>query len=410
MKQYWVALIGVVLLFSGCDNPTGNSTDDDLNEGETVETAIQGSLPAEARSLRSSRAAGVSISSALLFYGDDFVQKDLSDGSFYLPVETEEPAGIVFLGSDDSFQGYVSIRDDSNVLPLHGLGANPVLIDLGELSLPEPSGSDVGHRFRHGKDIKSYLPEFDDNLLNSVTGASALFSSVIENPDFDGNGSVDVLEDKFIDPTLVFYTGTLGAFGADNTPTVAFDAGNLRHKIVIATIFPHELTNGTLLRPGQSAPDSSAIRTGPVPDVSFWFELFDGVPPDGRYVFGAEYVDGAAQTINYTFRVPSGVSSIIEDNLLIIRPIVELEAGNLARVSWDVLYPDLTPVAKPELILTELEIQIDDAAGRVYDSGWIPVADGSHTIGKTIAWSDVGGLYMTYNDCFGNHYVNQYDR
>lgn len=89
------------------------------------------------------------------------------------------------------------------------------------------------------------------------------------------------------------------------------------------------------------------------------------------------------------------MSTILENNLLIIKPTVEVVSEALESVGWQVLYPDLTPVANPELILTELEVQIDRASGRIYDSGWVPVSDRSHAIASPITWASVDTVFMT---------------
>jgi len=93
--------------------------------------------------------------------------------------------------------------------------------------------------------------------------------------------------------------------------------------------------------------------------------------------------------------------------LVIPLPTVTVSGGALQSVNW--AYKDAgtgAALGGAPAYVTGIQVQVDGVGGnRIYDSPWLMPAVTSHTLTSPVTWSNVGMIFMAYDDSLGNHYV-----
>lgn len=122
---------------------------------------------------------------------------------------------------------------------------------------------------------------------------------------------------------------------------------------------------------------------------------------------------GGTWTVNYhgtniTFNVSDPQAA---SRLVIPLPTVTVSGGIVQSVSWS--YKDAATGADlggAPAYVTGIQVQIEGATGRIYDSPFLAPDVTSHTLASTVNWTDVSNIFMAYDDTFGNHYVVSFSK
>ncbi len=153
------------------------------------------------------------VSKVIAFFRDGvYVVSTVTNGSFSIEVEKHSPVGMIFVGANDNFLGYVTLGNGIDSLPLNYVKDNVTTIDLETLSssglVVEPSHNPLGSEIPLSSEEQSALALADD-----------MFVAIIKNPDVDGNGTIDFLEGKFFGLQILYYLNG-GSFEGNLSPTV----------------------------------------------------------------------------------------------------------------------------------------------------------------------------------------------
>jgi hypothetical protein len=410
------ALLVIVTISSffliACRNPV----EPDHASPDPESLVISGSVSSLGKSLTGPKDVAfdpADIRSVLLLYANSYESHDVTNGRFSFSPSKFVPAGMVFIGAGSNYLGCAKFSDGGNTLPLHALGSGRRIIDLGPLAC---DGQTASTTF-------AALQDFDPAKGNGArfSAASKLFESVIRNPDFDGNGVVDVLEGKRIRITTLFYISDYASFLDDSATSVTF--ASLSKATIGSSKFLFSVKSSGIGTDAAVLTMPDNTTKGPVAGIAtsagaqYFIATGSGLPPSGSYNF-------ARAGVSYNFTVtPENYS---EDNIVLIVPSVSLNGdGTVKGIAWACLDDAFQSINSPEQILTDLQIQIDvkpervgdytivpgSNACRVYDSPFVTVSGATHVLGvQGIKWTDVSTIYMTYNDLFGNHYVNSFGR
>ena len=390
-----IVTIIMLSIFAGCP---ASATPDPETDG----LVIQGTLPSEA-----------TIESVLLFYDNSVVKETIIDNSFSIKADYHKPAGLVFLDGNDGYKGHVQFGTNMNALPLQATEDENQIFDLGQLSIA---------------DNAVYIPQNDPmekitttaKELDSITTFGSLFSSIVANPDFDNNGVVDVVEDKSIHATILYFFDNSPSFNSNLTPEISPESTTIgAHKFHVSLDYPVLFGTGdvSLLYPGGPTLFAEVGN-----ENSFFFDGQEGLPKQGEYVFS---IDNGTTQFDYTLDLQSTAQQI-NDNIAIIVPTVALnDDDTFHSITWEAYQADqadmsITIMDQPEVIMDKLEIQIDvdyevedydiNNPNRIYNSGWLDVNSGVHILSKQdIDVNNLERLCFAYDDHYGNHYVISYN-
>lgn len=121
-----------------------------------------------------------------------YVVSFVSDGKFTIEVEKGSPVGLLFLEEDRDFVGYLSLGNGIDSLPLNKLAPSVTEIDLKTLTISgnviTPSHNPIG----------TEIPITGEELI-VIAQNDDFFAAILKNPDADGNGKVDFMENEFFD-------------------------------------------------------------------------------------------------------------------------------------------------------------------------------------------------------------------
>lgn len=128
------------------------------------------------------------------------------NGSFWVSVKRLTPVGMIFVGDSNEYLSYLSLKNGLTAIPVNLIDESISEIDLGKLS-------SSGIIITPSKDPFDNEIKMTLNELRSFSQISSLFSSIVKNPDVDGNGVIDFLEGKnyFMEIIYTFDGGTLSA-------------------------------------------------------------------------------------------------------------------------------------------------------------------------------------------------------
>lgn len=409
-SRFVAGAVALAWIFAGCAGGTitdGNPDPEPEPDGIMITGVLPGFDGDSARSAHS-RAAGTDpIEEVLLFYGNRTTSHPVVAGRFEIPVEDLNPAGIVFVGPDDSFAGYVEVGTDMASLPLQAVDKAAVNINLGILSFNDKKASPEHDPFEH-------IDSLSEASIQSLANAGSLFSSVVRNPDFDGNGVIDLLENKYINGKIMYFLGNPNSFDSLYTPIIDSPITISSHKIFVGLRYPDLPENATITYPDDSS--RSKYSNSGTSSRTFFFPGVSGLPAAGAYRFQADSID-------YIFSIPDQTNAA--ESIVILRPTVELDAetGVIISIAWEALHQDLTPLTSVNHIFSDLEVQIDvteeaklkyviqdGSTVRAYNSGNVPASNEQVTLDVDVLWADVAVVYFAYNDVYGNHYVLGYQK
>ena len=331
----------------------------------------------------------------------------VTDGSFSIAVEKGSPVGLISVGANNSYLGYLTLNNGVDSIPLTKLGSDVTAIDLQTLS---SLGSIV---------TPSHNPLGSELLLTSaeqtaIAQGDNFFASLIKNPDADGNGTIDFLDNKFFRPYITYFI-TGGTFGVNLTPTVTTPAPIDGYRFGLhamdtnrpgAVYFTGPAGSGLSNAPSAQPPlvntDSTAYGSP--------YVTAPAIPPAGQYMV-------SYKTSTLTFNISDQSSA--PSNIVLAVPTVTLNGnGTINKVAW-VYKPGSGGAATldPQAVISSVMLQIEGSgtpcasypqAGRIYNAENLPATTVEHILipaCQNLSWSNVTRIYMAYNDVYGNHNV-----
>ena len=344
------------------------------------------------------------VSKVLIFTAGTYQYQatDVIDGSFTINISrNSNPIGMIFAGINNEYLGYLYLGENIASLPISRVESDVATIDLGDLSssgiVVEPSNNPLGYE----------IPMTEEEL-KSLGQFNGLFAELIRNPDVDGNGVIDCLENKMHFMQLIY--SVIGGY-FDNTLTPVISTQLQQYNIAFVTnndVCPDSVIlegpEGSRMYPPISinrfetgGPNCGHNTDFPFDAASMKFE----VPAEGEYIITG-YQDDVL-----TFRIPD--QTAILDNMITIVPTFILdEDGYIQKINWIYRLADGSgPPLNPESITTQIQII-------VYGNTWpplynSPMLDSSSTTeidlsDRNILWNDVGYVGTSYTDVFGNGY------
>ncbi|TVR94331.1 MAG: hypothetical protein EA428_00480, partial [Spirochaetaceae bacterium] len=241
----------IVAGFVACGNPfssgssSGGAAAAPAAPRLTITGNVGGAVAANSVGANSVGALGApAINRAMLYplLGAPTVVPVNADGSFTLPVNDLQPAGIVFVDADGDLRGHVNFGESDNAMPLHAIGDSVRTIDLGSLNgLSALGGDGGGPESFTANFLTSYTPGLSANERDALRAQGATFSGAIANAPADA-----LLNDGFFNVMTVYQIEDRGQFTqVDDTTTtwivetVEWDGGELSLTHFLSVIVRH---------------------------------------------------------------------------------------------------------------------------------------------------------------------------
>lgn len=357
-----------------------------------------------------------SVAKVLVFSAGDtsYTSANVINGTFSINVKRRSPAGMIFVDSNNTYLGYLTLKNGIDSLPMQMIQDNVASIDLGVLSssgkIVEPSNNPIGN------EIIMTVEE-----QKAFAQANGLFASIIQNPDVDNNDILDLLEEKYYTPWVFYGFSDTGRFGGNLTPTLNQDFGaqgvTIHLDILEPGVFDPNSPQPFYYGPNGSGYEDGAYNTN-APGYGDphnygsnyfvqigWPGLQTSIPPPGQYsalVFGNRTM---------SFILPDQSEAI--NNMIIVVPTIELNAnGTLNKISWSYRTKNSSTAVDPTAVIDFLQIEIsgNDSNNPCGTSGigWYtggPISrDATEHIltCQDIPWQNVGAMGLLYADQFGN--------
>lgn len=345
---------------------------------------------------------------------------DIANNSFSITLDNGKPWGLIFLNSSDQPLGILSLGNGIETLPLHYVTTGVDSIDLQAITrngnIFTPAHNPIGNEI-------ILTPQ----QIIMIAGMDNYLAAILNNPDVDGNGIIDVLEDKFYRLSVLYFIKPGRFEQANLTPT--FDPNTVIEGFRLVLTAEDNSFPETVYFTG---PAGSFVSNTP----SESYQSFDS-----HRVYGTQYIydpmavtslypPGGIYTIQYgskTLTFELGDQTYVEDNIVYPFPTLTLNGnGTMNKIDWTYEYPTGTVNYDLSALMRDLMIQIEgygnkcsdhQDANRLYDSPRLEPSVTSHIFScQNIDWgTPLTGNYiervmMTYEDHYGQSYVVMYER
>ena len=311
------------------------------------------------------------------------------DGTFAVDVTENAPVGVIMVGANDEYLGYLRMEGGVTALPLDLFDSSTSTIDLGTLT------SDSEGAITPSNDPLVTTLSLSDSEIASLASISSAFASTVKSPDVDGNGIIDFLED-------VSYPMSLGSI---------FDAGSFNG--LNAEISGVHLSSNIIgFGPPMSYQPESATVIGPAGSpfenpLSLTVQVADA--DTGRYSYyvnvGTELLTGGT----YTFEGIPGqpLTYFVEqqsvDNVIVIVPWVTLNAdGTIETINWSYKLADGSDAINPTDWIKLIHINMSDYGPGIPTIFAYPTDNTIDVTDKKINWSEQAIVSMGYTDIYEN--------
>jgi hypothetical protein len=342
---------------------------------------------------------------------------EVTNGFFSVSVEKDKPVGLVFADAGDKFLGYVSLAGGIDSVPIGKVRSGLAAIDLSALSstgqIVSPASNPLG----------SDLPLTTDEQT-AIRHSNSNFASVIRNPDVDGNGRIDALEQKFF-RLQIFYFVVAGSFAGNLTPQVTTPASVRSSRIDLAVVDVDPPSSVTFSGPpGSGLSDSTAPSTflgsgQPGQAVFATYSAPSGMPPAFPSIPVAGQYTVGYKTQTLTFTVPD--ESTAASDIVLPVPSVTLNSdGTVQRLSWAYRLGSGSPALDPQAVIRDIAFNIEGGGPQCPGNGGPPRPYASDRLSATttehvlrcqnIPWTSVTQIFMTYTDLYGNARSASWDR
>lgn len=332
--------------------------------------------------------------------GDNsYTSANVKNGAFSINVKKGSPVGMIFVGSNNTYLGYLTLKNGIDSLPMQMIKNNVASIDLGVLSssglIVEPTHNPLGDEFplTAAEQLAYYQ-------------ANKMFAEIIKNPDVDGNGVIDILEGNYSSLQIAYYV-TEGDSGGSLTPSIKNEAE------IAGWVFFLALSGNpdsvTITGPSGSGLSNTVIMNED--GLRTPYITMPNVPPAGQYV-----VTYGTTTLTFTVADQSQAKNYL---VLPVPTFILNEDNTINQVSWVYKIPaNLEATITSSLIIDQIQYQMSlpaghpcingpttDSAGQ-YWSGWQSESTTNHIFTcQQIHNAERSGFGMAYNDIFGNHIV-----
>jgi hypothetical protein len=367
----------------------------------------------KAYALNSSLVARVLVFSA----GDNsYTSANVTNGTFSINVKKGSPAGMIFVGSNNTYLGYLTLKNGIESLPMQMLPDNVASIDLGVLSssglIVEPSHNPIGNE----------IP-LNDAEMKAIAQSNALFASVIKNSDFDNNGVIDILEGKFFS-ILIQLGWHPGRFGSNLTPILESNPtinGTRINMLITEPGSPSFIADPLFYGPAGSGLENGKPFDGDAnrPSIikqdansytaSFSWPFIPGLPPEGQY--SVKYNEN--RTISFNV---SDLSQAPDSLVMTVPTVVLNNDGTMNKITWSFSIKSSSEKVNPATVIkNNFGIQIPGSgpicasnhgvnSTIMYQTG-LSITDTEHTFTcQNLPWANISRIGFYYNDYYDNHY------
>lgn len=230
------------------------------------------------------------------------------------------------------------------------------------------------------------------------------FYPVVRNPDVDGNGKIDLLENKFYRlQVLWFYKG--GNFGNNLTPSYMPPLGYDGWKLAFSAQENNVPQSVEFYYPWNPAVPSVSEQTIYLTQwnttVYFSRLINESLPIGGVYTINFE-----GQNLN--FNIPDQSQAF--RNCPIIVPTITLNSdSSIQKVSWAYYNSSGTALIDPSSFAARVNFGIETLSTN-YNSPNIEVPENQFTMEEKIYWNSVTRIWISYHDLFDNHYIIFYNK
>ncbi|HKL76497.1 MAG TPA: hypothetical protein VJ881_10585, partial [Halanaerobiales bacterium] len=191
MKKLFILVIIFSILFAlpGCQNSSINNNTEDETTLEYLTISGKVNNPSQKISTQNLEEK---VTKVILCYGrNNYKVSEVKEGSFSIQANRDISGGIIFIGENKSFQGYLKLAEGLETLPIKSINDDVAKIELGEINFDNKIGTPENNPLNE----KTNLSDAEKQLLAQNDD---LFASIIKNPDLNENNKVDLLEDEEI--------------------------------------------------------------------------------------------------------------------------------------------------------------------------------------------------------------------
>lgn len=355
---------------------------------------------------------------------DSYKLVSITNNNFSIQLDNGKPWGLLFLNSSEQPLGLVSLGNGIESLPLQLMTPGTDTIDLQTISRSSniftPGHNPIGTEIVMTNDQIEATASMDDYL-----------TALLKNPDVNGNGKIDVLEDKFFKLEVIYFIKPGRFQGTDLTPTYS-SAKLIEGYRLFLTVkdnsFPEKVYfSGPAGSPLSNTPSEGVMEFDEhrVYNTPYLFDLMDTIsyiPAGGVYSIN---IGGST----LTFNLPD--QEYVKSNVTYPWPTLTLNGdGTLNKIDWVYQMPSGTSNTNLYALLREMQIQIEgsgnkcsssnQSADRLYDSPKLTPGTVTHKLScQNIVWGSgqpspggqrIDRVMMTYEDHYDASYVVMYER
>ncbi len=398
----------------------GGGTNTTSNSSQETTIKLSGSLSAQVASL-GSRILNFFIPSAYAFNISDVAKvivfsrsghyhtSDVKNGSFSIDATLNEPVIVIFAGATNNYLGYYALPNGMASVPLVNVKNGITSIDLGNLSI-------AGQVATSANDPLDQTT-LDGNSKAALVKNGQFFSSMAKNIDADGNGVIDVLENKYYRIQPLFFVG------AQNFTEQGRLIGNLPTQLVNSYKIAFDFSENGLAGNASTATFNGGAFTNAVSTQANTYTtgttFFSPLASSNSFPQGTYTVSLSGKSLN--FDLPAQTS--LDAGVLIPIPALSVDqSGVLTKIAIASFSNNLgQTIANPKsLISSNLQVQIEGRgtacgsypqSGRMYNSNDLTKSsDLSASPSCTnLIMQKIDRIYIAYNDFFGSQYVVEYD-
>lgn len=337
------------------------------------------------------------VSKVMVFQGNGgHSVSTVSDGNFSIAVEKGSPVGLISVGANNNYLGYVTLGNGIDSIPLTKVADGVTTIDLQTISsnglVISPGHNPIG----------TELP-FSSAEQTAIAQSNGMFASIAKDPDIDRNGVIDLLENKFYRP-WVTYAVNAGNFGGAYTPTINSTVTMDSYNVTMSSQSTLDSGGATVTGPNGSGITNATCYESSNSNQSI-YSIYQNIATRSPSIpFTGEYTFALNNGKVLVFSVPD--QSLASARIAVAVPTVTLNSnGTINKISWVYRMPnDSSSTLTPTAIIDAIMIQIGGASA--YLSPMIASATTEHLLAnQSISWSSVNNISMAYNDVYGNHYV-----
>lgn len=417
LKKYVLAILlcaaGMCILFTpGCSKEDDDKGDDQQTGTPVIVTGSTDLSASEVFSI-------LAIAS-----NHDYKQAQVTGNNFSLELDNGQPWGLVFLNAANQPLGILSLGNGIETLPLHYLDSEADSLELETISrngtVFTPSANPIGSKI-------PLTPE----QVTIVAGMDDYLTAVLQNPDVNGNGTIDLLEGRSFTLSVIYFIKPGNFHVPQLSPS--FDNTTLIEGYRLFLTAEDASYPETIY---YSGPAGSPLNNTP----SESYLAFDndsriyGTPYLYDLTGSASYIPvGGTYTVKYgsetlTFNLPD--QSYADANIVYPYPTISLNTdGTLNKVDWIYRMPAGVVNFDVKALIDNIMVQIEGTGPKceaipnqsgTYGSGRLPASTTSHTLAcQNIVWGNsepipgsdyVMRLMMTYEDHYGASYVVMYEK